>query len=120
METLPGIASVLRSPVADAFVGVIRAGARLADFSLADAEEIFRYAVRRNLMAQEETDRVLAEVRAAVERRAEREAARKAALHTAGRRHAAKGRPRPKSKARSQARGRSAPTHKAGGKHKKR
>jgi hypothetical protein len=53
LETLPGIASVLRNPVADAFVGLIRAGARLGEFKLADAEEILRYAVRRKLMTQE-------------------------------------------------------------------
>ena len=29
MEALPGIATVLRSPVADAMIGMIRAGARL-------------------------------------------------------------------------------------------
>lgn len=72
LETLPGIASVLRNPVADAFVGLIRAGARLGDFKQADAEEILRYAVRRTLMTQDETDRILAEVKAAEERRQER------------------------------------------------
>lgn len=72
LETLPGIASVLRNPVADAFVGLIRAGARLGEFKVADAEEILRYAVRRTLMTQDETDRVLAEVKAAVDKRAER------------------------------------------------
>ena len=70
MEALPGIASVLRNPVADAFVGLIRAGARLGDFKVADAEEILRYAVRRTLMTQDETERVLAEVREATEKRA--------------------------------------------------
>jgi hypothetical protein len=82
METLPGIASVLRSPVADAFVGVIRAAVRLGEFDFGHAEEILRYAVRRNLMTQDETDRVLAEVRGAVERRAERDRGRKAAAAT--------------------------------------
>jgi hypothetical protein len=72
LEALPGIASVLRNPVADAFVGLIRAGARLGEFRLADAEEILRYAVRRTLMTQDETDRVLAEVKAASDKRAER------------------------------------------------
>lgn len=82
METLPGIAAVLRSPVADAFVGVIRAGVRLGEFDPAHAEEILRYAVRRNLMTQEETDRVMADVRDAIERRAERDRGRKAAAAT--------------------------------------
>jgi hypothetical protein len=72
LETLPGIASVLRNPVADAFVGLIRAGARLGEFKQADAEEILRYAVRRTLMTQDETDRILAEVKAAEERRQEK------------------------------------------------
>ena len=76
LEALPGIASVLRNPVADAFVGLIRAGARLGEFKLADAEEILRYAVRRTLMTQDETDRVLAEVREATEKRAEKAAER--------------------------------------------
>ena len=47
LETLPGIANVLRSPVADALGNVIRAGARLADFQVQDAEELVRYATRR-------------------------------------------------------------------------
>lgn len=76
LETLPGIAAVLRNPVADAFVGLIRAGARIGEFKMAEAEEILRYAVRRTLMTQDETDRVLAEVKAAVEKRAERAAER--------------------------------------------
>ena len=76
LETLPGIASVLRNPVADAFVGLIRAGARLSEFKLSDAEEILRYAVRRTLMTQDETDRVLIEVKATLEKRAERAAER--------------------------------------------
>lgn len=79
METLPGIAAVLRSPVADAFVGVIRAAARMGDFDIAHADEIAKYAVRRNLMTQEETDQLLADVREAVEKRAERDRGRKAA-----------------------------------------
>ena len=35
LETLPGIANVLRSPVADALGNVIRAAARLAEFNVA-------------------------------------------------------------------------------------
>jgi hypothetical protein len=34
LESLPGIANVLRSPVADALVGLIRAGAGIGDFSV--------------------------------------------------------------------------------------
>ena len=76
MEVLPGIAQVLRSPVADAIVNLIRAACRVREFDLADAEEMLRYAVRRNLMGAEESDRVLAEARAIVARRAERAAER--------------------------------------------
>src|SRR2546425_10015178 len=47
LESLPGIASVLRSPVADALVKAIRAGAGIGEFVLEDAEELVRYAVRR-------------------------------------------------------------------------
>ena len=76
MEVLPGIAQVLRSPVADAIVNLIRAACRVREFDLADAEEMLRYAVRRNLMGAEESERVLAEARAIVTRRAERAAER--------------------------------------------
>lgn len=76
MEVLPGIAQVLRSPVADAIVNLIRAGLRQREFELADAEEMLKYAVRRNLMGQDESDRVLAEAKAVILRRAERAAER--------------------------------------------
>lgn len=76
MEVLPGIAQVLRSPVADAIVNLIRAGLRQREFELADAEEMLKYAVRRNLMGQDESDRVLAEAKAVIQRRAERAAER--------------------------------------------
>lgn len=72
MEVLPGIAQVLRSPVADAIVNLIRAACRVRVFDLADADEMLKFAVRRNLMAQEESERVLAEARAIVQKRAER------------------------------------------------
>ncbi len=76
LETLPGIANVLRSPVADALLNVIRAAARVGEFQLADAEELIRYATRRGLVGAEEAERVLAEVREAAARRAERAAGR--------------------------------------------
>jgi hypothetical protein len=76
MEVLPGIAQVLRSPVADAIVNLIRAACRAREFDLADAEEMLRYAVRRNLMGAEESERVLAEAKSMVQRRAERAAER--------------------------------------------
>jgi hypothetical protein len=76
MEVLPGIAQVLRSPVADAIVNLIRAACRVREFDLADAEEMLHYAVRRNLMGAEESERVLAEAKSIVLRRAERAAER--------------------------------------------
>lgn len=88
LETLPGIANVLRSPVADALGNVIRAGARLAEFHVQDAEELVRYATRRGLLGQEEGDRLLADVHAAEQRRAEkaadRERAQKAKVRAKG------------------------------------
>ncbi len=74
LETLPGIANVLRSPVADALLNIIRAAARVGEFQLADAEELIKYATRRGLVGQEEGDRVLIEVRDAAQRRAEKAA----------------------------------------------
>src|SRR5437667_10252015 len=69
LEALPGIASVLRSPVADALVKAIRGAAGIGDFSAEDAEELVRYAVRRGLIGPDEGDRVLAEVQAALKSR---------------------------------------------------
>lgn len=86
LEALPGIASVLRSPVADALVKAIRAAAGLADFSAEDAEELVRYAVRRGLIGPEEGDRVLADVQAALgaKRKVSRGAKSKAAPRKPG------------------------------------
>jgi hypothetical protein len=67
LETLPGIANVLRSPVADAIVGALRAGAGLAEFRIDDADELVKFAVRRGLMNGDEGDRLLAELRAVAE-----------------------------------------------------
>lgn len=65
LEALPGIAKVLRSPVADAFVHLIQAASGQRGFDPADAEEIMSYAVRRNLIAEDEAGQVLTEARAA-------------------------------------------------------
>src|SRR2546430_17331315 len=62
LEALPGIASVLRSPVADALVKAIRAAAGVGEFTMDDAEELVRYAVRRGLIGPEEGDRVLSDI----------------------------------------------------------
>src|SRR2546427_10479661 len=66
LEALPGIASVLRSPVADALVKAIRGAAGIGDFSAEDAEELVRYAVRRGLIGPDEGDRGLGEGEAAL------------------------------------------------------
>ncbi len=95
LETLPGIANVLRSPVADAMINVIRAGARLAEFQFADAEELIRYATRRNLVATDEGERVLQEVRDAMQKRADK-AAEKGKAHAAAARLKARAKPKPK------------------------
>ena len=71
METLPGIAQVLRSPVADAFVSLIRAATGRGQFNLADADELMKYAIRRNLMTTDEAERILAEAREAMAAAAE-------------------------------------------------
>jgi hypothetical protein len=93
LETLPGIANVLRSPVADALGNVIRAGARLAEFHVQDAEELVRYATRRGLLGQDEGDRLVAEVHAAEQRRADRAADRERTLKAKARAKARRVRP---------------------------
>lgn len=76
LETLPGIASVLRSPVADALIKAMRAAVGLADLAAEDAEELVRYAVRRGLIGADEGDRVLAEVQEALKTRRPKAAAK--------------------------------------------
>jgi hypothetical protein len=101
LETLPGIANVLRSPVADALVNVIRAAARLTDFALDDAEELVKYSVRRGLLGAEEGDRLLVDVRAAAKKREERAAVRAHPLpKKAHKKPAAKKKAAPKAKQR--------------------
>jgi polyhydroxyalkanoate synthesis regulator phasin len=65
LESLPGIASVLRSPVADAIVNLVRAGAGIAEFNDADAKELVQYATRRGLLGADEGAKVLEDVREA-------------------------------------------------------
>lgn len=65
LEAVPGIANVLRSPVADALVSMIRAGAGIGEFNLEDAQELVQYSVRRGLIGNDEGDRLLEEIRAA-------------------------------------------------------
>lgn len=63
MEALPGIAAVLRSPVANAIVSLSRAAAGLEEFDATHAEELLRFGGRRNLLTQEEIDSVIEELR---------------------------------------------------------
>lgn len=80
LETVPGLASVLRSPVADAIVNMIRAGALLRDFDIHDAEELVQYATRRALIPSAEGAQLLDEVKAASRKSgAKKSAAKKSA-----------------------------------------
>ena len=96
LETLPGIANVLRSPVADALSHVIRAAARIEEFRTTDAEELTRYAVRRSLMAADEADRIMAEVQQAQQKRADKAADRVKAQKVKARAAKPKSHPKPK------------------------
>jgi hypothetical protein len=69
LETLPGIASVLRSPVADALVNMIRAGAGTGTFKYDDADELIQYAVRRSLLGDSEGEALLDELKSFKRRR---------------------------------------------------
>jgi hypothetical protein len=62
LETVPGIASVLRSPVADALVGIIRAAAGLSEFRPEDTRELIQFAVRRGLIGADEGERLTADI----------------------------------------------------------
>jgi hypothetical protein len=92
LEAVPGIANVLRSPVADAMVNLIRAAAGLGEFRKEEAEELIQYAVRRGLIGPAEGERVLAEVgEAAARRKKARAAAKRAAPKSGSRAVARKG-----------------------------
>jgi hypothetical protein len=99
LEAVPGIATVLRSPVADAIVNLSRAGAGLIPFDKKDALELIRYAVRRGLIRSDEGDRVTAEIESAPRRpvatpaparkiAAKKPVAKKSAAHGHGHGHA--------------------------------
>ena len=76
---VPGIARVLRSPVADAIVNMIHAGAGLEPFRKSDADELIQFAVRRGLISVVEGERLMSEIRAAGRRkRASKPATKKA------------------------------------------
>ena len=101
LESLPGIATVLRSPVADALVNVIRAAARLSEFDIADADELVKYATRRGLLAEDEGDRLMTDLKAAHQKKLDRIAARP---------KAGKGKSSTKAKPKAKAKSASAPT----------
>ncbi len=109
LESLPGIANVLRSPVADALVNVMRAAARLSEFDVADAEELVRYATRRGLLGQEEGDRLLAEIHAARQKKLDRAAERPKAAAAKAR---AKAKAKPNAKAKHKPAGKKPPAKK--------
>ena len=69
LESVPGIVNVLRNPVADAMMGMIRAAAGLEEFSHDYANELVQYATRRGLIQSREGEEVLADVKAAVPKR---------------------------------------------------
>jgi hypothetical protein len=58
LETVPGIASVLRSPVADSLVRILRAAAGTGEFRVEDAHELLQFAVRRGLIGNDEGERL--------------------------------------------------------------
>jgi hypothetical protein len=68
LETVPGIASVLRSPVADALVNIIRAAAGMVEFRVEDTRELIQFGVRRGLFGPEEGDRLTREMQEATQR----------------------------------------------------
>lgn len=72
LEAVPGLASVLRSSVADAIVNLIRAGAGLDKFKIEDAQELVQYATRRSLIPDSEGSNLMDEIAAAVGRRPRR------------------------------------------------
>ena len=80
LEALPGIKSVLRSPVADAMVGTLKAAVGLGEFQQAHAEELVQFATRRSLITEAEGERLLAELKVAA---AERQSAARAAARAA-------------------------------------
>ena len=85
LETVPGIASVLRSPVADALVNMIKAGAGMGDFRVEDTRELIQFAIRRGLIGSEEGERLTADIEEAMRRPAK--ATVKAAAPKAHRAH---------------------------------
>ena len=68
LETVPGLASVLRSPVADAIVNMIRAASGSGEFRMQDAKELIQFATRRGLIPSAEGTSLLEEVEAGLSR----------------------------------------------------
>lgn len=88
LESVPGIRNVLRSPVADAMVNMIRAAGQLRPFAYAEADELIQYAVRRGLIGATEGEQVLADVRGAESEARRRARAEKKAAGKQGRKAA--------------------------------
>jgi hypothetical protein len=88
LEAVPGIATVLRSPIADAIVNLSRAAAGIIPFDQKDSQEMLRYAVRRGLIRSDEGDRVAAEIEAAL--KMQKSAARAAGKPAGGKKAAHK------------------------------
>ncbi len=110
LEAVPGIATVLRSPVADAIVNLSRAACGAQPFNPKDAHELIKFAVRRGLIRVSEGERVSAEVDAAVAAKAEKKAMREAASHQKAAHKSA--RPKVAAKAKSHAKPKAKPAKK--------
>lgn len=117
LESVPGIVNVLRSPVADALVGMIRAGAGIEPIRHEHVEELIQYAVRRGLIPGSEGEQLLAEVRAAVPARRSRARTGKAPPRGKKSKPTSKPKPAQGRPAKKAAHGRAmAATHRAAGK----
>ncbi len=117
LEAVPGIATVLRSPIADAIVNLSRAGAGIIPFDPKDAHELIRYAVRRGLIRSDEGDRVTAEIEMAG--KASRNTAREVAKATVTRAAAPKKAAPKKAVHKKKAAPKAAARHKPAAKRKK-
>lgn len=56
---------MLRSPVADSLVRIIRAAAGTGEFRVEDARELIQFAVRRGLIGNDEGERLAGELNSA-------------------------------------------------------
>ncbi len=117
LESVPGIVNVLRSPVADAIVNMIRAGGGVRPFSYQYAEELVQFAVRRGLIGAAEGDEVLEDVRSV--KRGGRSRSVKTAKRPAAKKSTAKKAAKPKNTAKKATAKGAKPTRKVGASAKK-